>query len=118
MHHSLMNIVIAIDLMVYFKIIDTMERNAIKEKAKQTIDDIFTTLDGLEAKKDQVMQEVKEEYNEVLSDLAQKREELEFKYHEMLHATEENWEEVKMKFNASAESFKEGFTILGSLFKK
>lgn len=95
-----------------------MERAAIKEKAKQTIDDIFTTLDELEAKKDQVIQEAKEEYTEVLSGLAKKREELEFKYHEMLHATEENWDEVKTTFAASAESFKEGFTILGTLFKK
>jgi hypothetical protein len=95
-----------------------MERTVIKEKAKQTIDEIFLKLDELEAKKDQVLQDAKEEYQEVLAELKKKREALEFKYHEMLHATEENWEEVKTTFTASAESFKEGFTILGSLFKK
>ena len=34
-----------------------------------------------------------------------------------MDATEENWDEIKGAFQSASESFKEGFSKIGSLFK-
>ena len=94
-----------------------MDRENFKNKAKESIDDIFTKIDELEAKKDLAIGKAKAEYEEKLVELKSKKDELVAKYDSLLAASEENWEEVKGAFSSATESFKEGFLKIASLFK-
>jgi len=93
-----------------------MNREQFKEEAKQNIDRIFTRIEELEAKKDEAGEHVKEEYEEMLDWLNQKKSDLETKYHELTNASDEKWEEVRSAFSSAADSFKEGFSKIGDLF--
>jgi uncharacterized protein YukE len=94
-----------------------MDRETFKNNAKKNIDEIFAKIDELEAKKDEATGEAKAEYQEKLLELKAKKEELQAKYNKLVNASEENWEEVKNTFSSAAESFNEGFSKIGKLFK-
>jgi chromosome segregation ATPase len=51
-----------------------MDRENFKNKAKESIDDIFTKIDELEIKKDQLLEKAKTEYDEMLAGLKEKKE--------------------------------------------
>jgi hypothetical protein len=94
-----------------------MDKEKFKNKAKDSIDEIFAKIDELEVKKDKAIGEAKIEYEEKLAELKTKKIELQAKYDKLVEATEENWEEVKVAFSSASESFKEGFSKIASLFK-
>ncbi|MFA6713406.1 MAG: hypothetical protein WCR82_05950 [Bacteroidales bacterium] len=95
-----------------------MDRETFKNKAKESINEIFAKIDKLELKKDNAVGKVKEEYEETLTDLKVKKVELQKKYDKLMTSTEENWEEVKESFSSASDSFNEGFSKIGSIFKK
>lgn len=94
-----------------------MDRESFKNKAKQSIDEIFAKIDELEAKKDKALEGAKAEIEERIIELKAKKDELTAKYNKLIDSSDENWEEVKSAFSSAAESFKEGFLKIGSLFK-
>jgi hypothetical protein len=94
-----------------------MDKEKFKNKAKDSIDEIFAKIDELEVKKDKAIGEAKIEYEEKLAELKSKKIELQAKYDKLVEASEENWEEVKVAFSSASESFKEGFSKIASLFK-
>jgi hypothetical protein len=94
-----------------------MDRENFKNKAKQSIDEIFAKIDELEAKKDKALEGAKVEFEEKINELKAKKDELTAKYNMLMDSSDENWEEVKSAFSSASESFKEGFSKIGSLFK-
>jgi hypothetical protein len=95
-----------------------MEREEFKQKAKQSIDDIFATIENLEAKMDKAKADAKVKYKDEIDALKQKKADLQSKYDSLEDAVEDKWEEVKNAFTESAGSFKEGFARLGQIFTK
>lgn len=94
-----------------------MKREEVKEKAKQTIDDIFAKIDQYEAKGTQLKDEAKVRYEKQVSNLKQKKKDLEEKYHQMVNATEQEWDKTQTAFKNASESFKEGFAEIASIVK-
>jgi len=95
-----------------------MEREEFKAKAKQTIDDVFTRIDKLEAKMNKAKADSKVKYKTEIDELKLKGAELQDKYNKLEDVVEEKWEEVKTAFQESVPSFKQGFSRLGSIFRK
>lgn len=95
-----------------------MDREAYKNKAKESIDEIFAAIDELEAKKNKALAGAKAEYSEKLAELKAKKDDLQVKYDRLLAATEDNWEEVKGAFSSASDSFKDGFSKIASIFKQ
>jgi hypothetical protein len=95
-----------------------MEREEFKQKAKQSIDDLFTRIEQLEAKMDKAKDDAKVKYKDEIEELKLKKADLQAKYEKLENAVEDKWEEVKNAFIESAPSFKQGFSRIGQLFKK
>jgi cell division protein FtsB len=95
-----------------------MEREEFKQKAKQSIDDIFARIEKLEAKMDQAKADAKVKYKDEIDELKAKKADLQAKYEKLEDAVEDKWEEVKKAFIESAPSFKKGLSRLGEIFKK
>lgn len=93
-----------------------MNRNEFKTNAKKSIDNLFSKIEELEAKKDKASAETKAKFGEQLSALKASQKDLMEKYKNMSEASEEKWEETKAAFSAASESFKEGFEKIKSLF--
>lgn len=94
-----------------------IDREIFKKRAKKSIDNIFAKIDKLDVKKDMVKEKAKAEYKEIMADLKSKKADLQAKYKKLENATEDKWEEVKKTFSVAADSFEEGFSKIGSLFK-
>ena len=94
-----------------------MDRENFKNKAKESIDEIFAKIDALEEQKEKAIGNAKAEYEQKLSELSAKKDELQAKYDQLVATSEENWEEVKEAFSAASESFKDGFSKIASIFK-
>ncbi len=94
-----------------------MEREKFKEDAKQFIDKIFARIDELEAKKDRVTEDKKQEYEEMLASLRQRKKLLLDKYNNLSSSAEDKWEEARITFSDASESFKDGFDKIASLFR-
>jgi hypothetical protein len=95
-----------------------MEREEFKEKAKQSIDDLFIQIEKLEAKMKQAKADAKVKYKDEIDELRQKKAEMQSVLDKVENAVEDKWEEVKAAFNESAPSFKEGFARLARIFDK
>jgi len=89
-----------------------------KQKAKQSIDDIFIKIDEFEAKKNIVKEEVKLKYNERIAELKSKKFDLQQKYACLTESADEKWEETKIVFASAIDSFKDGLKEIATLFKK
>lgn len=94
-----------------------MERAEFKAKAKKKIDDLFSKIEELEDRKEQLKDDVRKEYEQHIFDLKVKKAELEMEFNALEQETEDKWESVKQSFSASAESFGEGLAKIGSFFK-
>jgi len=95
-----------------------MDKEALKREAKQKIDDVFTKIEELEAKKDQFSSEMRDDYEQRIAQLRSKRDDLMAKYEELQQASESKVAEVKSAFDSAAKSFEEGFSKIASIFKK
>ena len=95
-----------------------MEREEFKQKAKQSIDDIFARIEKLEAKMDKAKADARVKYKDEIDELNRRKMEMQSMLDKVENAVEYKWEEVKAAFNESAPSFKEGFSRLGKIFKK
>ncbi|MDF1516900.1 MAG: hypothetical protein P1P79_03045, partial [Lutibacter sp.] len=93
-----------IDFSLYWRVWDLL-----KEK--------YVDADKLDAKKDNVKEKAKAEYKELMTDLKSKKADLQAKYKKLENATEDKWGDVKKTFSNAADSFEEGFSKIGSLFK-
>ena len=93
-----------------------MEREEFKEKAKQSIDDLFVRIEKLEAKMNKAKADAKIKYKDEIDELKQKKAEMQNVLDKVENAVEDKWEEIKAAFNESAPSFKEGFARLGKIF--
>lgn len=94
-----------------------MDRQEFKEKAKQSIDDIFAKIDELKQKRGTIETDLKDTIDEQIKKMEAIKSELELKYKDLIDANEEKWDEVKQAFSESAGSFKEGLSKLKSIFK-
>ena len=94
-----------------------MDRNEVKEKSKQVIDNIFNQIDELGKKKNSTQSKIGEEYYNLIDKLNFKKDELKMKYETLKNASDEKWEEAKQSFDASLEYFKKGITELSAIFK-
>jgi hypothetical protein len=95
-----------------------MEREEFKEKAKQSIDDLFVKIEKLEAKMKLAKAEARVKYKDEIDELRQKKAEMQNVLDKVENAVEDKWEEVKAAFNESAPSFREGFARLAKIFNK
>jgi SMC interacting uncharacterized protein involved in chromosome segregation len=95
-----------------------MEREEFKGKAKQSIDELFSQIEKLEAKMKQAKEDAKIKYKDEIEELKQKKAEMQDVLDKVEDAVEDKWEEVKAAFNESAPSFKEGLARLGKIFSK
>lgn len=94
---------------------NAINRQAFKDNAKKSIDDVFAKIDELEAKKNHVKDSVKESYHKRLSALQEKRKELRSTFHKLENSFGDNWEEAKQEFSQSAMAFKEGVSKLAAV---
>lgn len=95
-----------------------MNREELKAKAHAAVDKMFTQLDELDAKKDQLSEKAKAEYAEKREALAKKKVELQAKYKDLEDASGESLDDLKVALDKSAESFKEAFGNIKTHFKK
>lgn len=93
-----------------------MNREEFKAKANQRIDEISAKINELKAKRASVKEASKDKYEESIKELETRKADLQSKYQDLLHASDEKWEEVKSAFSSAADSFKEGFSKIASLF--
>lgn len=89
-----------------------MDRAAVKERARQSIDTVFDEIKKLEAKKDNISTEAAVRVNRELETLKSKKGELEEKYKALETVSEEKWSQAKEDFSASMDSFKNGVSKL------
>lgn len=94
-----------------------MEKQNYKEKLKHQIDDLFAKVEELEAKKEKASSELKLKYNEKISEINKLKDDLKTTYKSVENSSEEDLNKKKELFNASIESFKEGFSKLAGIFK-
>lgn len=94
-----------------------MDRNEVKEKSKQVIDDIFNRIDELEKKKNSTEAKVKEEYENLIDKLNSKKDELNMKYETLKNASDDKWDEARQSLDASLDYFKKGLSELSGIFK-
>jgi DNA-binding transcriptional regulator GbsR (MarR family) len=94
-----------------------MDKQAFKAQAKKQIDEVIEKIDTLEAKSDQVRENLKDTYQEQIRNLKSQKEVLKNKYASMEDAAEEKWDEFKEAFAEGAESFQEGVSKLTAVFK-
>jgi DNA repair exonuclease SbcCD ATPase subunit len=92
-----------------------MDKQEFKQKAKQKIDDVFTRINQLEAKKDKIADSMKSSYETQLAELRKQKQELEKSYHQMEETSGERWDEARQHFSQSAEAFKEGVSKLTAM---
>ncbi len=93
-----------------------MDREELKVKAIELIDDAADKIDTLKQKKEAAKARVEAEYEEAIGKLKAKKLEIEAQKDRMENAAEEEWEDIKSTFSDAADSFREGFKKLGHLF--
>lgn len=93
-----------------------MTKDEIKAKASEALADAKSTIQELDAKKDTLSAELKEEFEEKVNVLKAKKDALEAKIDALEDDAEDKWEEIKDVLSDSLKSFKDGFTNLGRLF--
>lgn len=93
-----------------------MTKDEIKAKASEALADAKSTIQELDAKKDTLSAELKEEFEEKVNALKAKKDALEAKIDALEDDAEDKWEEIKDVLGDSLKSFKDGFTNLGRLF--
>lgn len=92
-----------------------MDKENFKKEAKKKIDHVFTMIDNIDAKKNNVKGNVKIEYEDRLSNLKLNKIHLQVKYDELIDASDDKWEEMKNAFNSSTDSFKDWISKITSL---
>lgn len=93
-----------------------MTKEEIKLQASETLADAKAKIQELDAKKDSISAELKEEFYEKIEVLRAKKDALEAKIDAIEDDAEDKWEEIKEILGDSLQSFKEGFTNLKRLF--
>ncbi|WP_026965830.1 hypothetical protein [Algoriphagus terrigena] len=93
-----------------------MTKEEIKAKAGEALAEAKSKIQELDAKKDGLSAELKEEFMEKVEVLKAKKDALEAKIDALQDDADDSWEEIKDILADSLKSFKEGFTNLGRLF--
>ncbi|MGM0945525.1 MAG: hypothetical protein ACQEW9_10100 [Bacteroidota bacterium] len=93
-----------------------MNTEEIKAKFKSALSEAKTKLADLEAKREDLSDNLKAEFDEKLAQMKAKKDDLEKKLDQLEDTSEDKWDEVKDHLSDAASSFKEGFSKLGKLF--
>lgn len=93
-----------------------MTKEEIKAKASEALADAKSKIQELDAKKESISAELKEEFQEKINEMKAKKDSLEAKIDAIEDDAEDKWEEIKDVLGDSLQSFKEGFTNLRRLF--
>lgn len=93
-----------------------MDKDELKSKAGEMIDEADAKIDTLKTKKDEAKKRVESQYNEAIEKLKAKRSEIEAQIDRMDDAADDEWEDIKKTFSDASDSFREGFQKLSHLF--
>ena len=93
-----------------------MDKEKLKAKASELIDEAASKIDTLNAKKEAAKARIESEYNEAIDKLKAKKTEIEAQIDKMDDAAEDEWEDIKNTFSDASDSFREGFQKLKHLF--
>lgn len=94
-----------------------MDKQKFKAEANAAIDNIFSKIEKLEQKRDDLNDSVRQKYDKQLAELNKRKTEMKEQLENIQQSSEENWEETKEIFSESMEHYKAGFAELGKLFK-
>jgi len=94
-----------------------MDKEKFKAEANAAIDSIFSKIEKLEQKKDDLSDSVKQKYDNQLAELNKRKAKMKEQLENIQQNSEDNWEEAKEIFSESLEHYKAGFAELGKLFK-
>lgn len=94
----------------------TMNKEDLKREMNNTIDDLASKINEMEAKKDHVKQEAQSKYYSTLQMLREKKSDLKTKYNEIEDATGDKWHEIKNSLDSAKDYFKKGVGELASAF--
>jgi hypothetical protein len=94
-----------------------MNKEKFREEAKKGIDELFDQIEELISKKVELKEKSKAKYNKIMAEIKQIEADLEAKYKRWEESGDNKWTEAKEAFSKSAESFREAFKHLASLFK-
>lgn len=94
-----------------------MDRAAVKERARQSIDTVFDAIKKLESKKENISTEAAVKVNREIEALKGKKRELEERYKALETVSKEKWGQAKEDFTASLESFKKGVDKLAQILR-
>jgi predicted transcriptional regulator len=93
-----------------------MTKNEFKAKANETIDEVSAKIDELKTKKDDLTDDLKESYYEIIEDLEAQKTNLKIVLSDLENAADAKWEEAKETLKSVSYSFNQGIEKLKSLF--
>jgi hypothetical protein len=94
-----------------------MDKQKFKAEANAAIDNIFSKIQKLEQKRDDLNDNLRQKYDKQMAELNKRKTELKEQLENIQQSAEDNWEETKEIFSKSMEHYKAGFAELGNLFK-
>lgn len=94
-----------------------MEKREFRTKAHQAVESLISEIERLEAKRDELSDDMKEKYDSQISKLRQRKEELNEQMKALEAKQDKNWQEAKKIVSSSLEHYKAGFIELSKLFK-
>lgn len=92
-----------------------MNREEFKKEAKKNIDELVHRIDEMERKKENMKDNIREQYESKLRTLRNNKEELQLKYKRLNEASNDQWQEAKEAFSNASDHFKQGFRELTSI---
>jgi hypothetical protein len=107
-----------INILLKYKQIKVKEMNKqeLKARANQEIDELSAKLNEFKAKKEQVKESAQEKYESLIEKLTERKSIAENQLNSLKEASEEKWGEAKKSFNAAQEDFKSGIKELSEIF--
>lgn len=93
-----------------------MNKQELKARANQEIDELSAKLNELKAKKAEVQEGAQEKYETLIQQISDRKSAAENQLDALKEASEERWDEAKKSFNAAQEDFKSGIKELSEIF--
>lgn len=94
-----------------------MDTHKTKEDIKKKIDVLFGKIEELQARGNELTEDVKDEYHKQLAELKEEKLKLEEQYETFKASSEAKKHEVEIKSKSAWSDFKKGFKKLFSIFK-
>ena len=93
-----------------------MNKEDLKREMNNTIDDLASKINEMEAKKDHVKQEAQSKYHSTLQMLREKKLDLKTKYDDIENTSGDKWQEIKNSLDSAKDYFKKGVNEMASAF--